>query len=307
MKMLVTGGAGFIGTNLIKRLLKDGHEVVSVDNYSTGKKENEQEGCRYWEYDLSSEHTHGIYVDHGSYPHWKDEDYSTIFHIAALARIQTSLKDPLLHIKNNFLSTLNTLEFARKINVPVVYAGSSSRHHGLYGSPYAWSKFSGEELCKLYSNVYNVPTSICRFYNVYGPHQLVDGPYCTVIGIFQEQYKNSESLTITGNGEQRRDFTHVDDIVDGLVRVNRAMHGEVDMRYAGEEFELGRGVNHSINEVASYFGKDYPKEYIPARKGEYDRTLCEDKKAQELLDWNPTVNLDDYIRDFVETERFLNE
>ena len=307
MKFLVTGGAGFIGTNLIKRLLKDGHEVVSVDNYSTGKKENEQEGCRYWDYDLSSRHTHGIYVDHGSYPHWKDDDYSSIFHIAALARIQTSLKDPLSHITNNFMSTLNVLEYARKINVPVVYAGSSSKHHGIYGSPYAWSKFSGEELCKLYSSVYNVPTSICRFYNVYGTHQLEDGPYCTVVGVFQNQYKDGKPLTITGDGEQRRDFTHVDDIVDGLVRVNRAMHGEVDMGYDGAEFELGRGVNHSINEVASYFGKDYPTEYIPARDGEYDRTLCEDKKTQELLDWNPTINIDDYIKDFVETERVFNE
>ena len=307
MKVLVTGGAGFIGTNLIKRLLKDGHDVISIDNYSTGKKENEQEGCRYYDYDLSSKHTHGIYVDHGSYPHWKDEDYSTIFHIAALARIQTSLKDPLMHITNNFMSTLNVMEFARKINVPVVYAGSSSKHHGLYGSPYAWSKFSGEELCKLYSSVYDVSTSICRFYNVYGPHQLEDGPYCTVVGVFQNQYKNGEPLTITSDGEQRRDFTHVDDIVDGLVRVSRAMHGEVDMRYAGEEFELGRGVNHSMNEVADMFGENYPREYIPARKGEYDRTLCEDKRAHELLDWNPIINLDDHIRDFVETERFLNE
>jgi UDP-glucose 4-epimerase len=309
MKMLVTGGAGFIGTNLIKRLLKDGHEVVSVDNYSTGDKKNHQEGCRYWEYDLSSDHTHGIYVDHGSYPHWKDDDYSSIFHIAALARIQPSLQEPLPHIKNNFISTLNVLEFARKIDVPVVYAGSSSKHHGLYGSPYAWSKFSGEELCKLYSSVYDIPTSICRFYNVYGPHQLEDGPYCTVVGVFQNQYKDGKPLTITSDGEQRRDFTHVDDIVDGLVRVNRAMHGEVDMRYAGEEFELGRGVNHSINEVASYFGKDYPTEYIPAREGEYDRTLCEDKKAHELLDWNPIINLDDHIKDFVENdnEKFLNQ
>ena len=307
MKMLVTGGAGFIGTNLIKRLLKDGHEVVSVDNYSTGKKENEQDGCRYYDYDFSSKHTHVIYVDHGSYPHWKDEDYSTIFHVAALARIQTSLKDPLMHITNNFMSTLNVMEFARKINVPVVYAGSSSKHHGLYGSPYAWSKFSGEELCRLYSSVYDVSTSICRFYNVYGPHQLEDGPYCTVVGVFMNQYKEGIPLTITGNGEQRRDFTHVDDIVDGLVRVNRAMHGEVDMRYNGAEFELGRGVNHSMNEVADYFGKNYPREYIPARDGEYDRTLCEDKKTQELLDWNPTINLDDHIKDFVETEKFFNE
>ena len=297
MNALVTGGAGFIGTNLIKRLLKDGHDVVSIDNYSTGKKENHQEGCRYWDYDLSDRYCPVLEVD----------EYDIIYHIGALARIQPSIKKPLTHIKNNFVSTLNVLEQARLNNIPVVYAGSSSKHHGLYGSPYAWSKFSGEELCRLYSSVYDVSTSICRFYNVYGPHQLEDGPYCTVVGVFMNQYKDGIPLTITGNGEQRRDFTHVDDIVDGLVRVSRAMHGEVDMRYAGEEFELGRGVNHSMNEVADMFGENYPREYIPARKGEYDRTLCEDKRAHELLDWNPIINLDDHIRDFVETERFLNE
>ena len=297
MRTLVTGGAGFIGTNLIKRLLKDGHDVVSIDNYSTGKKENHQEGCRYWDYDLSDRYCSVLEVD----------EYDIIYHIGALARIQPSIKKPLTHIKNNFVSTLNVLEQARLNNIPVVYAGSSSKHHGLYGSPYAWSKFSGEELCRLYSSVYDVSTSICRFYNVYGPHQLEDGPYCTVVGVFMNQYKDGIPLTITGNGEQRRDFTHVDDIVDGLVRVSRAMHGEVDMRYAGEEFELGRGVNHSMNEVADMFGENYPREYIPARKGEYDRTLCEDKRAHELLHWNPIINLDDHIRDFVETERFLNE
>ena len=307
MKVMVTGGAGFIGTNLIKRLLKDGHKVVSIDNYSTGKKENHQDGCRYYDYDLSSRHTHGIYVDHGTYPSWRDEEYDCIYHIAALARIQPSLERPLHHIKNNFLSTLNVLEFARKINVPVIYAGSSSKHHGLYGSPYAWSKFSGEELCKLYSSVYDVPTSICRFYNVYGPHQLTEGEYCTVVGIFERQYKDGKTLTITSDGEQRRDFTHVDDIVDGLVKCGDALLGEGNSVIDGVEFELGRGVNHSINEVASYFGSDYPTEYLPKRNGEYDRTLCEDKKAHKLLGWNPTINLDDYIKDFVETERFLTE
>jgi UDP-glucose 4-epimerase len=205
------------------------------------------------------------------------------------------------------MSTLNVLEYARLNNVPVVYAGSSSKHHGLYGSPYAWSKFSGEELCKLYSSVYDVSTSICRFYNVYGPHQLEDGPYCTVVGVFQNQYKDGDTLTITSDGEQRRDFTHVDDIVDGLVKCGDALLDEGNSVIDGVEFELGRGVNHSINEVASYFGEDYPTEYIPKRNGEYDRTLCEDRNAHELLGWNPTINLDDYIRDFVETQRFLNE
>ena len=264
MKALVTGGAGFVGTNLIKKLLQEGHEVVSLDNYSTGKKENEQEGCKYYDVDLCEVKDYSFFMDNPD----------TIYHMGALARIQPSLTHPVSHIQNNFDSTLNVLEWARKKGgIPVVYAGSSSKHHGLYGSPYAWVKFAGEELCKLYSECYDVPTSICRFYNVYGPHQLVDGPYCTVIGIFEEQYQNKTPLTITGTGEQRRDFTHVNDIVDALFRISNAMHGEVDMRYAGEEFELGRGVNHSINEVADMFGKDYPKEYIPPRKGEYDKTL----------------------------------
>jgi len=114
MKALVTGGAGFIGTNLIKRLLKDGHEVVSVDNYSTGKKENHQEGCQYHDFDLSSSHTLGIYVDHGSYPSWRDDEYDVIFHLAALPRIQPSFEDPIKTFNSNVVSTLHILEYARK-------------------------------------------------------------------------------------------------------------------------------------------------------------------------------------------------
>lgn len=297
MNCLVTGGAGFVGTNLVKRLLNEGHNVVSLDNLSTGKKENYVDGCVYHEIDLCDVRDYSEYID----------NCDTIFHMAALARIQTSLRAPRHNIKNNFESTLNVLDWSREQGgIPIIYAGSSSKHHGLFGSPYAWVKHSGEELCKLYSEVYNVPTSIMRFYNVYGPHHLKEGPYCTVIGVFEDQYIAGKSLTITGDGEQRRDFTHVHDIVDGLYKCMGAMHGGVDMRYNGTEFELGRGVNHSINELASYFG-DYPTEHIPPRKGEYDVTLCTDKLAHELLDWNPTLNLDDYIRDFVETQRFLNE
>ena len=301
MKILVTGGAGFVGTNLIKRLLKDGHEVVSVDNYSVGFRENHQEGCLYHDYDLSSQHTLGIYVDHGSYPSWREVEYDVIFHMAALARIQPSLKNPYKTLFNNFVSTLNILELARRNSTRFVYAGSSSLHHGLYGSPYAWSKFSGEELCKLYSSVYDVETSICRFYNVYGPHQITGGTYATVLGIFQNQYENAEPLTIVGDGEQRRDFTHVDDIVDGIVRASEEYFKECEI------FELGRGVNFSINEIVDMFGKDYPREYIEQRPGEYDVTLADYSHAKDLLNWKPKRNIEDYIRDFVDTERFLNE
>ena len=289
MRMLVTGGAGFVGTNLIKRLLKDGHEVVSVDNYSTGKKENHQDGCTYYDYDLSSPHTLGIYVDHGSYPAWRDNDYDVIFHIAALARIQPSLKNPYKSIFNNFVSSLNIFEYARKNNTKIVYAGSSTFHHGLYSSPYAWSKFSGEELCKLYSSVYDLSTAICRFYNVYGPHQLEEGDYSTVIGIFEKQYREGKPLTITANGEQRRDFTYIDDIVDGLVKCS-------EHNFKAEFFELGRGVNYSINEIANMFGEDYPREYIPARKGEYDVTLADYSKAKLKLGWEPDGDINQYIK-----------
>ena len=191
MKCIVTGGAGFVGTNLVKRLLKDGHEVVSLDNYSTGKKENEQEGCRYFNVDLSEVSNYDKFMDSAD----------VIFHIGALARIQPSLTDPSPCIKNNFISTLYILEYARVKNIPVVYAGSSSYHHGLYSSPYAWSKWSGEELCKLYSSVYDINTSICRFYNVYGPYQLEEGDYSTVLGIFEKQYRENIPLTITADGK----------------------------------------------------------------------------------------------------------
>ena len=257
--IFVTGGVGFIGVNLIKRLVKEGHNVVSVDNYSTGFKHNEIEGCKYYDFNVV-----------------KSSDYSNlmekpdvIFHLGALARIQPSIKNPKSTIENNFNSTLNILEWARKTNTEVIYAGSSSFHHGLYGSPYAWSKYGGEELCKLHSEVYGINTSICRFYNV---------------------YEEGKPLTITGDGEQRRDFTHVDDIVDGLIKC-------IGKNHKAEIFELGRGENFSINEIAEMFNTDTT--YIDARPGEYPTTLCDYSKAQKDLNWKPTKNLKDYIEGVV--------
>ena len=294
MKALVTGGAGFVGTNLIKRLLKDGHDVISMDNYSSGFTKNHQDGCKYLDFDCTEEESWEQVKEF-----WGTNTPDVIFHMAALARIQPSIKNPCKTILNNFTSTLNMLEYARQKNIGFIYAGSSSFHHGLYGSPYAWSKFSGEELCKLYSSVYDVPTSICRFYNVYGLHQVEEGTWATIIGKFENQFRNNKPLTIVGDGEQRRDFTHIDDIVDGLIRISRAMHGEVDMRYAGEVFELGKGKNYSINEVADMFGKDYPRVNLPVQQGEYDRTLADYSLAQDMLDWTPSVDLSTYIKSVV--------
>jgi len=284
MRILVTGGAGFIGTNLIKNLMEIGHDVVSVDNYSTGNKENHLDGCIYHEWDLSSEDTY-------KFPNlaWRDVEYDLIYHLAALPRIQPSIKNPIESIKNNFNSTLNILEYARRKNIQVVYAGSSSKHHGLYGSPYAWSKYGGEELCKLYSEVYNLNTVICRFYNVYGAYQLTEGDYCTLIGIYERLQKEGKTLTVTGDGEQRRDFTHVDDIVYGLIR----FAGD-NKHYKAEEFELGSGVNYSINELADMFG--CKKTYISKRPGEYDKTLCDYSKAEKHLNYTPVMDLKEYVK-----------
>jgi len=282
MRAIVTGGAGFVGTNLIKRLLSEGHEVVSIDNYSTGKRENEQQGATYIDLDINTL----------KYSQFDMGKVDVIFHIAALARIQPSLKDPNICVEANVNGTLSVLELARKLNVPVIYAGSSSYHHGLYGSAYAWSKHAGEQLCKLYSEVYGLNTSICRFYNVYGPYQLEEGDYSTVLGIFERQYRNKESLTITADGEQRRDFTHVYDIVDGLYRC-------VGRKSKAEIFELGSGKNYSINEVAALFKTT--TEYIPARKGEYPFTLCDYSYANKELGWQPKENLELYIKEVLKS------
>ena len=295
MKILVAGGAGFVGTNLIKRLLKDEHEVHAVDNYSTGFKSNHQDGCTYHEYDLASEHMLGIYVDHSTYPYWREFEFDLIVNVAALARIQPSLKNPLKTIRNNFNSALHTLEWARDNETPVVFAGSSTLHHGLWGSPYAWSKYGGEQLCELYNKVYNLPTAICRFYNVYGEHQLEDGAYATVVGIFEKQYRENQPLTITADGEQRRDFTHIDDIVDGIVRCGTGLLGDNPVS-SGQAYELGRGLNFSINEITNMFGIDYPKEYISVRGGEYPFTLADYTKANQELGWTPTLDIKDYIK-----------
>ena len=283
VKVLVTGGAGFVGTNLVKKLLKDGCEVVSVDNYSTGKRENQQDGCVYHDIDISK--TPLIHMS------WMKPDI--IYHIAARARIQPSIDNPHRTFESNVDGTENVLEYARSESIPVVYAGSSSVHGDVYANPYTFSKYQGEELCKLYTKVYDLPTAICRFYNVYGEYQLTDGDYCCVLGIFERQFSNGEPLTITGDGEQRRDFTYVGDIVDGLVKCGNSLYmAEIQ----GEEFELGNGNNRSINELAEAFG-DYPTEYIDARPGEMRETLNTDDKARDVLKWIPTSDIIKFIKE----------
>ena len=282
MRALVTGGAGFVGTNLIKRLLSDGYEVVSFDNYSTGFEKNEQDGCRYEDIDIRK-------------PFDMPKKIDVIFHLAALPRIKPSFENPKEVMDVNVNGTLNVLEYARKHNIPVLYAGSSSFWGGTYKNPYTFSKWQGEELCKMYEQIYGLNITICRFYNVYGDYMINEGSYRTVLSIFKEQYENDKPLTITSDGEQRRDFTHVDDIVEAMIRV-------VELDKWGSTFELGRGENHSINEVVDMFGDIVGATYIDEIPGEARDTLCRSDLARKKLRWKPKNNLEDWIRSITDVK-----
>tara|TARA_R110000744_G_scaffold370290_1_gene480825 strand:- start:63 stop:893 length:831 start_codon:yes stop_codon:yes gene_type:complete len=275
MKILVTGGAGFIGTNLIKRLLQDGHEVISIDNYNTGLKENHQEGCEYLEHDIRSITSYNFI------------NPDVVFHMAAIARIQPSFKNPIDYFTTNANGTLNLVNWCAENNVSLIYAGSSSKHSGRFKNPYTFSKDIGEDIIELYKKHYYLSTTITRFYNVYGPYQLTEGGYTTLIGRWLNNIKNGIQCEIYGDGEQRRDFTHVDDIIDALVAI-------MDGNHYGWDFELGRGKNISVNEVAKMM--DITPIYKEAKPGEARHTLNIDNTAYDVLDWEPKINLEEYLK-----------
>ena len=280
MRILITGGAGFIGTNLIKKLLNEKHEVVSLDNYDSGLYENHQDGCNYIEGDINE--IKNIITN----------NFDIIFHLAGLSRIQPSFEQPSYTININTMGTEKVLSFAKKNNSKVVYAGSSSRWHDPYQSPYATSKHLGEELCKMYKKTYDMEIEICRFYNVYGPHEIIDGDWAAVTGIWRRQVRDGKPITIVGDGEQKRDFTHVSDIVDGLYKVSISNIPHKDA------WELGTGKNYSINELYKMFEKKFNigKINTPQQRGNYQETLRENNDAQKLLNWQPQDRLKNYIK-----------
>jgi len=279
MKILVTGGAGFIGTNLIKRLLTEGYEVHSLDNYDSGLVKNHIEGCNYISGDIEQ------------IEYWRGDKFDLCYHLAALSRIQPSFENPLETFRVNTTATLSVADWAKHNNVKVVYAGSSSRWHDPYQSPYACFKHMGEEIYKLYKKVYNLDVEICRFYNVYGPNEIVDGDWAAVIGIWRRQVRDGLPITIVGDGEQRRDFTHVDDIIDGLYKIGIGSEKHEDA------WELGTGINYSINEVYEMFKEKFGTEsiYIPDQRGNYRKTLRENDDALNRLGWKPQNRLKEYI------------
>ena len=279
-KILVTGGAGFIGSNLIHRLLLEGHHVTSLDDYSTGTVDNELQSsnCRYIKGDICDVQEAG-------------HEFDKIFHLAALSRIQPSFNNPSATFNSNVLGTQKVLEWARVINAKVIYAGSSSKWHDPYQSPYAACKYMGEEVCKMYKVTYGMDIEIARFYNVYGPKEIIEGDMAAVIGIWRHCVDIGVALRIVGDGEQRRDFTHVDDIVDGLYRIG--FKNEIHE----DAWELGTGKNYSILEVYEMFKERFNCDmyHVADEPGNYRQTLQVNTDAQDRLNWKPKDRLKEYI------------
>ena len=280
MKILVTGGNGFIGSNLIKKLLSEGHEVVSLDDLSTGLREYEVEGCNY------------VYGDIENLLYWKGESFDLCYHLAALARIQPSFDDPMETFRVDTQGVMVVAEWARQNNVKVVYSGSSSKWCNPETSPYATCKKLGEDVLKMYRTAYGCDFEIARFYNVYGPNELVDGKWAAVIGIWRKQIEEGKPITIISDGDQRRDFTYVDDICDALYKI-----GMEDKKHE-DAWELGTGMNYSINEVFGFFQEAFgelEKVHLPDVPGNYRKTLRENDDTLERLGWAPKDRLRDYI------------
>lgn len=280
--ILVTGGAGFVGSHLCERLAHDGHRVISLDNYFTGSRNNHVKGVEYHE-----GHTKDIEE------HIK-ESPDIVFHLGEYSRVEKSFEDIEKVWDLNKHGTFAVLEFCRKRGSKIVYAGSSTKFGddglGRDQSPYAWVKATNTELVRNYGAWFGIPYAITYFYNVYGPREIAKGPYATVIGIFKEEYKNGQPLTVVSPGTQTRNFTHVLDIVDGLVRV-----GE---RGNGDEYGIGNERAYSINEIAELFGGE--RITLPERRGNRLHSPVKSDKTK-ALGWKAAYSLTENIKEFKRT------
>jgi UDP-glucose 4-epimerase len=294
MKSLVTGGAGFIGSHIVDRLIELGHEVVVIDNESA--ESNEQ---FYWN-DKAQNYKYDIRDYENTRPLYEEVDY--VFHLAAEARIQPAILNPIEAVSTNCVGTVTVLQCSREAGVKKVIYSSTSSGYGLNQppnhenhpddclNPYSVSKVSGEKLCKMYTKLFGLKTVIFRYFNVYGERQPLRGQYAPVIGIFLRQRSSKEPLTIVGDGEQRRDFTHVSDVVQANIV---AATKDVDDEFYGQLYNVGSGVNYSINQIADSISDEQIN--IPPRIGESRDTLANNGKLRVIFGWRPQVNLMDWI------------
>ena len=290
---VITGGAGFVGSNLVDRLVSIGHKVIVLDNFVSGKKSNlshhSKKFVKIIKIDIS---------DKSLDKYFKKADY--IFHLAALAQIIPSFKDPNKYFKNNVIGTLNVLKAAKKVKIKkLIYAASSS----CYGTPkkfptsekdkidlkhpYAATKFIGEQLVMRYATMFRMPNISFRFFNVYGPRLNISGQYSAVIGNFLSQTKSRKPLTVVGDGKQTRDFIHVDDLVNAFIQV-------IKSKSVNKIYNLGSGKRTSINTIAKIFGGK--KKFIPIRPGEPKNSVANITKIKNDINWKPKISIEQGIK-----------
>ncbi len=283
MKSLVTGGLGFVGSNLVDMLISMGDEVWVIDDLSSESSTLDNRNPK------------------ASYQIDKVEDinkifqgyrFDRIFHLAAKARIQPSFDNPTEYFNSNAYGTSELMEFARTSDSGiVVYATTSSKNHGSpYITPYTYYKVVGEGILKTYAHCFNQKCAMATFYNVYGPREPKQGEWATVVAKFGRQFQEGENLTVVGSGEQTRDFTHVDDICKGLIRIS-------EDNWYGENFDLGRGMPVSILDLAKLWtdGDMDRISFVPLRKNEGLHTESDYQKTYEMIGWKAETNLQDYV------------
>ena len=296
MKSLVTGGGGFIGSHIVDKLIEKGHEVICVDDESA--ESNDEFFYNEKAKSLVADITNQQKIDEI----FKAEKPDYVFHCAAESRIQPTLERPQRACMVNFVGTCNLLQASRMNGVKRLMYSSTSSGYGLINepplvedmprdclNPYSVTKVAAEDLCKMYSSLWDLETVIFRYFNVYGERKPIKGQYAPVIGIFQRQVKNGEPMTIVGSGEQRRDFTHVKDVVQANMLAMQSENKEV----IGEVFNVGTGKNHSVLEVSKLIGEE--SIHIAERPGEADNTLADISKINSMLGYEPTIKLEEWI------------
>ena len=293
---LVTGAAGFIGSNLVDYLLKQDHQVICVDNESADNEKFHWNG-----------ETMNVSGDITDYQFMKNVfnkvDY--VFHLAAESRLQPAIHNPIQAVHKNCVGTATMLQCAREAGVKrFIYSSTSSGYgNNPYPNtedqpddclnPYSASKVSGEKFCKMYYNLYGLETVILRYFNVFGQRSPTRGQYAPVIGIFRRQKEAGEPLTIVGDGSQKRDFVHVEDVaranyLASIMPLQRWGHD-----YTGDVFNVGSGKNYSIQQIADCISDD--QVYIPKRDGEMETTLADISKIGSVIGWQPQIDVLEWV------------
>jgi UDP-glucose 4-epimerase len=279
MNILVTGGAGFVGTNLVKKLVELNNTVVVIDNYSAGKERNHISGATYIKghtKDVKDLLSKNVFAP------------DIVYHLGEYSKIAPSFEEIDSVFSYNIEGSFAMLQYVKEKNIPIVYAASSTRlaDEGESHSPYSFFKSTIAKLVKNYADWYGIKYSICYFFNVYGEYQDTwENEWQTVLGIFETQYKNNSPITVVGDGTQRRDFTYVGDIVSGLIKSSE--------NFKNEEYQLGTGKDYSILEIAKMFSDNI--QFIPARKGDRKRGIANVEDTKQKLGWKAEMTVENWI------------